>query len=78
MLLLSYSLSQVFSHLRPLDLLNLSRANKAFWNLLAVRGSAYIWKDARKNVPPFPEPLPGMSEPAFVALCFEHVCTVSL
>ena len=43
-----------------------------------VRGSAYIWKNARKNIPDLPEPLPGMSEPAFVALCFESVCTVSL
>ena len=42
-----------------------------------VRGSAYIWKNARKNIPDLPEPLPGMSEPAFAALCFESVCTVS-
>lgn len=41
-----------------------------------VRRSAYIWKDARKNVPGLPEPLQEMSEPAFAALCFEPVCTV--
>ena len=42
-----------------------------------VRGSAYIWKNSRKNIPGLPEPLPRMSEPAFAALCFEPVCTVS-
>lgn len=39
-----------------------------------------LWIAARKNgdVLPVPEPLPGMSEPYFASLLFEHNCFVSV
>ncbi|KAK7689882.1 hypothetical protein QCA50_006521 [Cerrena zonata] len=69
-------LIEVLCQLRPVDLLHLSRTTKAFRNLLMVRSSAYIWKEARENVPDLPEPFPGMSEPVYASLCFEPVCTL--
>lgn len=68
---------QVLYWLRPLDLLRLGRVNKAWRMLLMHRRSAHIWKAARMNVPGLPEPLPGMSEPAFANLCFDTQCHVS-
>ncbi|CAL1694139.1 unnamed protein product [Somion occarium] len=67
-------LYEVFSHLHPQDLLNLSRTTKAFRRLLMDRNAAVLWKEARQNIPDLPEPFPGMSEPAYASLCFDAQC----
>ncbi|KAK7689883.1 hypothetical protein QCA50_006522 [Cerrena zonata] len=69
-------LIEVLYHLRPVDLLHIGRTTKAFRNLLMVRSSAYIWKEARRNVQGLPEPFAEMNEPVFASLCFEPVCTL--
>ncbi|KAK7688297.1 hypothetical protein QCA50_008668 [Cerrena zonata] len=65
---------EVLYLLLPLDLLRVTRINKAFRNLLMHRSSLHIWKKARKNISGLPEPFSDMSEPAFASLCFEIVC----
>ncbi|KAF9021738.1 hypothetical protein BDZ89DRAFT_1137777 [Hymenopellis radicata] len=64
---------EVFSWLKPLDLLHLARTTKTFRSLLMSRSSLSAWKATREgdNVP---APLPGMSEPAWTALVFESTC----
>ncbi|KAK7682734.1 hypothetical protein QCA50_014117 [Cerrena zonata] len=65
---------EIFYRLRPLELLRVARINKAFRSLLMHRSSTHIWKEARNSMPGLPEPFPGMSEPAFAALCFDSYC----
>ncbi|KAK7686519.1 hypothetical protein QCA50_010117 [Cerrena zonata] len=69
---------EIFFYLLPLDILNLSRTNKAFHALLMDRSAAPFWIAARQNVPGLPEPFPGMSEPAFANLCFYPCCHICL
>lgn len=64
----------MFSHLRPVDLLNLSRASKGFRALLMNKGSATYWKASRRNIDGLPECPPFLSEPAFADLCFGSHC----
>lgn len=67
-------LFEVFSHIEPMDLLNLARTSKPFRELLLHRSAASLWKQARQNVPGLPECPPFMSEPAFINLCFDSHC----
>ncbi|KAK0463698.1 uncharacterized protein EV420DRAFT_1519542 [Desarmillaria tabescens] len=69
---------EIFSFLLPLDLLHLSRLNKDFRKVLMSKSSIGAWKAARQNLPGFPGPFLGMSEPAWVNLAFMaecHYCT---
>ena len=67
---------QIFCYLLPCDILNLSRTDKEFRNLLMQRSAIPFWKNARKNVPGLPEPFAEMSEPAYANLCFSPHCHV--
>ena len=67
---------KVLYRLRPLDLLRVSRINKAFRDFLMRRSSMHVWMEARKNILGLPEPFPGMSEPAYASLCFDSLCQV--
>ncbi|KAK0211139.1 hypothetical protein DFS33DRAFT_1379107 [Desarmillaria ectypa] len=71
-------LLEIFSFLLPLDLLHLSRLNKDFRKVLMSKSSIGAWKAARQNLPGFPGPFRGMSEPTWVNLAFIaecHFCT---
>lgn len=51
---------QILSHLRPDDLLHISRVSKSFHQLLTSRRTAWIWRRTWSNVgddiaPPLPE-----------------------
>lgn len=68
---------QIFSHLRPFDILQLSRTTKEFRRTLINKSSKFIWKAARLNVNDFPDPFPGMNEIEFINLAFSphcHIC----
>ncbi|KAK0421899.1 hypothetical protein EV421DRAFT_1723633, partial [Armillaria borealis] len=66
----------IFEVLHPLDLLHLARSTKHLRSVLMSRSLSAIWKTARQSSD-FPEPMPRVSEPAWVSLLFEpncHVC----
>ncbi|KAI0074234.1 hypothetical protein K474DRAFT_1626258 [Panus rudis PR-1116 ss-1] len=65
---------EVFSHLCPLDLLNLARTTKAFRQLLMSKQSAVHWRTARANVPGLPDIPDDMTEPEFANLLFSSHC----
>lgn len=73
------SFSQIVTHLRPVDLLQLCRVSKHFRTTFMSKSRRSLWVAARRNTTPLPlpEPLPGMSEPKLAALLFEHYCFVS-
>ncbi|KAH9858414.1 hypothetical protein C2E23DRAFT_1583 [Lenzites betulinus] len=70
-------LLEVFTHLHPQDLLNLSRTSKTFRGFLMNRRSALAWKEARvrtsNGAPACP---PHLSEPRYAILLFTQWCTV--
>nr|GAT50133.1 predicted protein [Mycena chlorophos] len=71
-------LFEIFSHLEPLDTLNLSRTTKTLRAHLMTRSSRFIWTAALRNDPDLP-PLPDdLSEPAYVNLAFSRHCHVCL
>lgn len=67
---------QIFSFLLPMDLLNLSRTNKDFRNLLLRRSSAAAWKAARLHVDGLPDCPPDIAEPQYANLVFYSHCHV--
>lgn len=68
---------KVFAHLRPVDLLNLSRSSKPFRRLLTSRDSVPLWKASRtRNVAGLPDCPSFISEPAYANLCFDSHCHV--
>jgi hypothetical protein len=72
-------LSQIFSELGPMDLVNLARANKALRGVLMSRKSIWVWLIARQNAgaTKVPDPPDDMSEPAWALLLFgPAVCSV--
>ncbi|KAK0472641.1 hypothetical protein IW261DRAFT_1661306 [Armillaria novae-zelandiae] len=58
--------------LDPHDLLHLARLSKAFRRV--SKSSISAWKSARSNIGGLPEPLYGLSEPAWANLIFVRVC----
>ncbi|KAK0222366.1 hypothetical protein IW262DRAFT_1493975 [Armillaria fumosa] len=64
----------IFELLDPLDLLHLARLSKAFRRVLMSKSSISAWKSARSNIGGLPEPLYGLSEPAWANLIFVPVC----
>jgi hypothetical protein len=69
---------QIFGHLLPLDILNLSRTTEEFRRVLLHKSSVSVWKAARANVPGLPECPQFMSEPSYANLAFDQHCHVSL
>ncbi|KAI1787107.1 hypothetical protein LXA43DRAFT_738190 [Ganoderma leucocontextum] len=69
-------LFEIFSHLRPLDLLRVTRTSKSFRKLLLNRKASTVWIAARERAfPNYPEPPDGVSEPFWANLVFgETVC----
>ncbi|KDQ49485.1 hypothetical protein JAAARDRAFT_42903 [Jaapia argillacea MUCL 33604] len=65
--------SQIFGHLGPKDLLNLSRTSVDLSQTLLSRGSVGLWKSARILLDA-PECPAGMSEPAWTDLLFGSGC----
>jgi hypothetical protein len=73
------TLSQIFSELGPMDLVNLARTNKALRGVLMSRKSIWVWLIARRNAgaTKVPDPPDDMSEPAWALLLFgPAVCSV--
>ncbi len=78
-LFLNEPLSQIFSEVGPMDLVNLSRTNKALRDVLMSRKSIWVWLMARRNagITKVPDPPDDMSEPAWALLLFgPAVCSV--
>ncbi|CAE7152926.1 unnamed protein product [Rhizoctonia solani] len=68
--------TEIMSHLMPVDVLALSRANKSFRKLLMNRSSIHIWHATMDNVPGLPPCPEGMSEPSYLAVLFLKTCTL--
>ncbi|KAG7098138.1 hypothetical protein E1B28_000108 [Marasmius oreades] len=64
---------EIFTHLEPYDLLKLSRTSKSLRNIVLNRSVSPLWKNAREKAG-IPEPIPTMSEPAFIDLLFDRYC----
>jgi len=62
--------------LRPLDVLNLSRATKTLRAILMNRSSIVVWKNARANVARLPECPDDLTEPQYAELVFGKNCFV--
>jgi hypothetical protein len=69
------NLQQIFGHLSPKDILSISRASKIFRETLMTRSATTVWKAARDRIGA-PECPSWMSEPAWAALLFGHLCQV--
>ncbi|KZP15668.1 hypothetical protein FIBSPDRAFT_958678 [Athelia psychrophila] len=69
-------LFEIFSFLRPLDILYLSRTTKEFGRVLMNRNNIFIWKAARANIPNYPECFEDMNEAQMARLAFEPHCYV--
>ncbi|GLB43588.1 hypothetical protein LshimejAT787_1401000 [Lyophyllum shimeji] len=67
-------LFEIFGHLKPFDLLRLSRMTKEFRRLLMHKSSVSVWKAALERIPGLPPCPPGISEPAWVNLAFDPHC----
>ncbi|TFK91346.1 hypothetical protein K466DRAFT_327075 [Polyporus arcularius HHB13444] len=67
-------LVEIFSLLRPADLVNLARTSRDFRAFLMSRGSAPSWRAARKQVDGLPDCPPFLSEPAYANLVFFTEC----
>ncbi|THU86281.1 hypothetical protein K435DRAFT_970358 [Dendrothele bispora CBS 962.96] len=67
---------EIFAHLRPLDILRLSRTSRDLHNLLTSRSSEHVWRNARLNVEGLP-PLPtDLNEIQYAKLMFDTICQV--
>lgn len=74
-------LGQIFSLLRPLDLLHLTWTTKALRAVLTRRSSAWVWKVSLATLaelPPCPEDLTEIQWTHLVFYAHCHVCTVYL
>ncbi|KZT09619.1 uncharacterized protein LAESUDRAFT_646055 [Laetiporus sulphureus 93-53] len=69
-------LLEIFSHLRPLDLLHLARTTKALRTMLMSRSSISLWKGARELVGRLPDCPSDLSEPQYANLLFDQHCHV--
>ncbi|TDL27039.1 hypothetical protein BD410DRAFT_783189 [Rickenella mellea] len=67
-------LYEIFGHLRPIDLLQLTRANKALNNILMAESAKSVWKATRSNIPTFPDTPGDKSDAEWVHLVFETNC----
>lgn len=67
---------QVASSLEPLDLIYLSRVNKEFRATFMSRSARFVWTRVLESVPGLPSCPPDMTEPQYVSLIFEQLCSV--
>ncbi|TFK76192.1 hypothetical protein BDN72DRAFT_891283 [Pluteus cervinus] len=68
-------LYETFSHLQPLDLLHLSRANKELRYLLLTRTALAVWKAAFINADPRPPACPpALNHTQYANLLYGHHC----
>ncbi|KAJ6619755.1 hypothetical protein B0H10DRAFT_2024791 [Mycena sp. CBHHK59/15] len=67
-------LFEIFGHLNPMDLLNLSRTTKEICGLLMSPSTAFIWKETRSNVEGLPDIPLELSEPQYANLVFDTHC----
>ncbi|EIN14282.1 hypothetical protein PUNSTDRAFT_140607 [Punctularia strigosozonata HHB-11173 SS5] len=67
-------LLEIFSHLHPMDLLNLSHTSKPLRSLLLHGSAVGVWREARRQIEYLPECPEDMSEPAYADLCFDSYC----
>ena len=74
----SYYHEQILRHLKPIDLLHLSRTSKVFRAFLMSRASTHFWRTARANIEGLPDCPEDLSEPAYAHLAFDSRCHVSL
>ncbi|KAF9267012.1 hypothetical protein L218DRAFT_714649 [Marasmius fiardii PR-910] len=65
---------EVFSHLEPLDIINLSRTNKMFRATLMSPSARPIWRAALANVSGLPPLPPNLSEPRYAHFVFDPTC----
>ncbi|KAK0192870.1 hypothetical protein F5146DRAFT_1041817 [Armillaria mellea] len=65
---------EIFSYLRPVDLLRLARTTKHFRSFLMSRSVLSLWQRARSYVDPLPNMFPLTSEPAIADFMFEKGC----
>ena len=70
-------LRQVFSHLTPRDIINLSRTSRIFRDTLMTRSTTSVWKASREQFGA-PECPSNMSEPQWAVLLFGNVCQVRI
>ncbi|PSR71656.1 hypothetical protein PHLCEN_2v12509 [Hermanssonia centrifuga] len=61
-------LYEIFTHLAPVDLLNLSRTTKGLRQLLMSKRSISVWTTARKATPDAPDCPSDLSEPQWADL----------
>ncbi|RPD58196.1 hypothetical protein L226DRAFT_142665 [Lentinus tigrinus ALCF2SS1-7] len=67
-------ISEIASHMHPLDLLSYSRTSKAYRKILLSRGSRVAWNASLATVPDLPPCPPDMSQPKYAALIFDCHC----
>ncbi|KAI0665586.1 hypothetical protein C8Q78DRAFT_986087, partial [Trametes maxima] len=60
--------------LRPMDLLQVSRANKVLRSVLLSRSNRRMWSAALARIPDLPPCPNDMSEPCYTALIFDSHC----
>ncbi|KAF7970222.1 hypothetical protein HWV62_24754 [Athelia sp. TMB] len=70
-------LYEIFGHVRPQDLLRLSRTTKALRRILMQRSAISIWKAVMGQVEGLPECPSDLNEPQFASLAFDSYCHVS-
>ncbi|GLB35460.1 hypothetical protein LshimejAT787_0210250 [Lyophyllum shimeji] len=67
-------LHEIFLHLYPADLLNLSRINKALRRILMTKSVEFIWRQARINLEDLPPRPADLSEFQYARLIFDALC----
>ncbi|KZO96120.1 hypothetical protein CALVIDRAFT_537313 [Calocera viscosa TUFC12733] len=67
---------QIMSHLWPVDILNLSYADKELRAMLTAPENKFIWETARANVPGLPYLPPDFTEWAYAKFLWVNICDV--
>ncbi|KAK0482710.1 hypothetical protein IW261DRAFT_1562400 [Armillaria novae-zelandiae] len=66
---------EVFTYLKPQDLLALARTSKDIRAFVLNQSQAGVWRRAREaEFPPVPAPMTGLSEPAWIRLLYDPCC----
>ncbi|KAI4294683.1 hypothetical protein K525DRAFT_290413 [Schizophyllum commune Loenen D] len=65
---------EIFSHLHPSHLLNVSRTNKALRAMLMCRNARSVWKASFGNYPDIPPVPDDLNEPQYARLLFDKSC----
>lgn len=68
---------QIFSHLDPKDLLNLSRTTHFLREIVISRQSRHIWRTSLANVRALPPCPADLTEIEYASLAFDDYCHVS-